>query len=116
MRRRMRAWAALFGLALATAVAPAALALPDALEAARRDGIVGEQVDGYLGLVKGDAPADIRRQVEAVNAQRRKKYAEIAKERNVDVAAFAAITGKKLVEESPPGSFVRGGDGRWVEK
>jgi uncharacterized protein YdbL (DUF1318 family) len=103
-------------LALAAAWAPTALALPDALEAARRDGIVGEQVDGYLGLVKGDAPADIRKQVDSVNAQRREKYAEKAKERNTDVATFAAITGKKLVEDSPAGSFVRGADGRWVKR
>ena len=76
--------------------------------------MVGEQADGYLGLVKGSASPEIKKAVDAVNAQRRAKYAEVANQRGIDVASFAAITGKKLVEESPAGSFVRGADGRWI--
>jgi hypothetical protein len=111
-RRSTGLLAALFALAFAL---PAA-ALPPALEAARRDGIVGEQADGYLGLVKGSAPPEIKKEVEGVNAGRRAKYAEIAKQRGTDINTVAAITGKTAIEKSPAGSFVRGADGRWVRR
>ena len=111
-----RAATALFATLLALGIALPAAALSPALEAARRDGVIGEQADGYLGLVKGSAPAEIKKAVDEVNAQRRAKYAEVASQRGIDVASFAAITGKKLVEESPAGSFVRGADGRWMKR
>jgi uncharacterized protein YdbL (DUF1318 family) len=116
MRRRLRAPTGLLLVLLALAFAAPAAALHPTLEAARRDGVVGEQADGYLGLVTGSASPEVKKLVEEVNAQRRAKYAEVAKQRGIDVATFAAITGKKLVEESPSGSFVRGADGRWVRR
>ena len=116
MRRGPRAWTALLSLVLAAVWAAPAAALSESLEAARREGLVGEQVDGYLGLPKGEAPAAVKREVDEVNAKRRAMYQEIAGKRGVDAAAFAAITGKKLVEESPPGSFVRGADGSWIRR
>jgi hypothetical protein len=113
---RRRASTGLFAALFALAFALPAAALPDALEKARSQGLIGEQADGYLGLVSGSAPEEIKKQVDAVNSGRRAKYAELAAARGVDVATFAAITGKKLVEESPEGSFVRGADGKWVKR
>ena len=56
-RRRARriSWAA--ALVLACAIAPAAYANP--LDNAKSAGYIGEQLNGFLGLVKSDAPADV---------------------------------------------------------
>ncbi len=51
---------------LALALASPALARP--LDGARRAGLVGEQADGYLGIVSASAPADVVRQVQEINA------------------------------------------------
>jgi hypothetical protein len=113
---RLRGSIRLLAALLALALALPATALSPALEAARADGVIGEQADGYLGLVKGSAPPAIKKEVDEVNAGRRAKYAEIAKQRGTDINTVAAITGKTAIEKSPAGSFVRGADGRWVRR
>jgi uncharacterized protein YdbL (DUF1318 family) len=107
-----------FLAAVVTAVALAATALPAAalsLGDAKAQGLVGEQADGYLGVV-GSGPPEARQLANDVNAERRKEYEGIAKKRGVEAAAVAALAGKKLVERTPQGQFVRGSDGRWVKK
>lgn len=86
------------------------------LEQAKGAGLVGEQADGYLGLVKAGAPADVVRMVEEVNLKRRESYRAIAQKNNTNLAAVEAIAGKKLVERAPSGEFVRDGSGNWVKK
>ena len=43
------------------------------LGAAKTQGLVGEQDDGYLGVVDSSAPADVRDLVESVNVKRRQE-------------------------------------------
>jgi uncharacterized protein YdbL (DUF1318 family) len=111
MLKLIRAMA--LGLALLTLPA-AAIAGP--LDDAKASGLVGERVDGYLGVVPGSAPGDVRALVEEVNAKRRKKYEEVAGGRGVPVEAVAAIAGEKLVKRAAAGEYVAGADGRWTQK
>jgi len=48
------------------------------LKTAKEQGWVGEQNNGYLGLVKSDAPADLKALVADVNGQRRAQFTQIA--------------------------------------
>ncbi len=59
-------------LTVSVAVADSPLTQPKA------DGLIGEQADGYLGLVSQNAPADIKKLVNEVNAKRKAGYQEIA--------------------------------------
>jgi len=112
MNRRAFLLAACTTLALiATALPAASLSLGDA----KAQGLVGEQADGYVGLV-GSGPPDARKLADKVNAKRRAEYGEIAKKRGVKTEAVAAIAGKKLVQRAAKGQFVRGSDGRWAKK
>ena len=86
------------------------------LEDAKAAGLVGEWIDGYLGVVESGAPADVRRLVEQVNAERRAKYAEIADEQSVPVKAVAQIAGEKLVNRAGGGEYVMGANGQWRRK
>ena len=58
---------------------------------------MGERIDGYLGVVDSGAPAEVKRLVEQINAERQAKYAEIAKQQGAPVQAVAQIAGEKLV-------------------
>lgn len=102
---------ALFALGLG--VGPA-LAAP--LDDAKAAGLVGERIDGYLGVVDRSAPAEVRRMVEEINAERRARYAEIAERQGAPVEAVAQIAGEKLIQRARSGEYVMGADGRWRRK
>jgi uncharacterized protein YdbL (DUF1318 family) len=100
-------------LAVGLCVGPA---LAGALDEAKSAGLVGERIDGYLGVVDSGAPADVKRLVEQINAERKAKYAEIAKAQGAPVQAVAQIAGEKLVERAAPGEYVMDANGTWQQK
>jgi uncharacterized protein YdbL (DUF1318 family) len=115
MRHRISIAAlAITALVLSFAAAPAAWAAD--LDSAKAAGQVGERADGYLGLVNPGAPPAVKQLVDEVNAKRKAKYAEIAKQNGTSVAAVAALAGPKLIERTAAGQYVMGTDGRWVKK
>ena len=86
-------------LAFATVgAAPAAVADP-AIEAAVEAGIVGERIDGFLG-VAGPADAETLRKVNDINNRRRALYEQTAEDTGTTVEQVARITGEKLVERA----------------
>jgi uncharacterized protein len=91
-------------------------ALAGPLDDAKAAGLVGERIDGYLGIVDSGAPAEVRRLVEQINAERQAKYAEIAKQQGAPVQAVAQIAGEKLVQRAGGGEYVMGADGQWRQK
>jgi uncharacterized protein YdbL (DUF1318 family) len=84
------------------------------LDDAKAKGLVGEQADGYLGAIDGNG--DVQALIDEINAKRQAKYAEIATKRGAPTEDVAKIAGKKLIERTPKGQFVKGSDGRWVPK
>ncbi len=89
-------------------------ALAGPLDDAKAQGLIGEQVDGYVGAVGGNG--GVQALVDDINAKRRAKYAEIAKERGAPTEAVAQIAGKKLIERTAAGHYVRGSSGQWQQK
>lgn len=85
------------------------------LEDAKRAGEVGEQADGYLGVVPGSPPA-AGELVQRINAERAERYREIAAKSGASPAAVAALAGQKLVERASPGEWVRDADGQWRQR
>ncbi len=82
----------------------------------RATGQVGEQADGYLGLV-GSAPANLRAQVDAVNIKRRAYYTEIAGRRGAKIEEVAATTACEiLASRVEPGQYYRLADGVWRKR
>lgn len=71
--------AALLALALAM---PAVAQSAPAIRAAKAAGQVGERYDGYLGYASY-LPANVRREVDAVNIRRRAHYANLAAAKRV---------------------------------
>lgn len=83
--------AATLAAALAFAAPSSAQQADPAIAQARAAGLIGEQADGYLGVVPGaQVSADIRGRVDQVNIQRRALYTRRAADRNVSVNEMAA--------------------------
>jgi hypothetical protein len=107
------------GLGLAAVVGGAGVAsamLQDAAASLRASGQVGEQADGYLGLV-GSAPADVRAKVDAINIQRRAYYTDLAAKRGAKIEEVAATTACELFRTKvAQGQYYRSVDGRWQQR
>jgi len=79
----------------------------------RATGLVGEQADGYLGIV-GAATPELRARVSTVNIRRRSAYTQLAASRRVQVLAVAATMACELLSTSVlPGQYYRLTDGVW---
>ena len=103
-------------IALVAIVAGLAVATPaaaDPLDDAKAAGLVGEQPDGYLGLVRPDAPASVAALVADINAKRGTHYAEIAAGTASTVDLVGAVVAQKLYKEAPPGHYLLV-NGQWV--
>ncbi len=114
LRHRLTAAAALALLLLATVAAGTASA--DRLDEAKDAGYLGEQIDGYLGLVRSDAPDWAVALREEINRKRRERFAEIAARTGATLDQVAAIAGQKAVAREPAGRYVRDASGSWKRK
>lgn len=82
----------------------------------RATGQVGEQWDGYLGVV-GSAGAEIRARVDAINIKRRALYTQQASAANAMVESMAVATGCKLLATKVgPGQYYKLPDGVWRQR
>lgn len=104
MNQHKYSLAAVLALILCTALAPVSAADVAQLKAA---GLVGEQMDGYLGVVAADAPADVRAQVDGINRERRNAYQAIAQKNGVNVDDVARVTAQKVIGLAAPGQYVQ---------
>lgn len=86
------------------------------VDAAKAAGQVGEQADGYLGLVSSDAPPEIRAAVAEINTGRTAAFKEAAAKAGTPVEAAGAATAKQLLDRMPAGQYYRTADGRWLRK
>lgn len=102
----------LFAVAAAAFGATAAQAQRDpAYAAARAAGQVGEQPDGYLGVVSGGA--DVRALVSNINIQRKSAYTQKAQASGATVEQLAFTSGCNLIAQTAPGEKYRAPDGSW---
>ena len=67
------------------------------LQQVKSDGLVGEQLNGYLGVVKSNASAEVRAMVDDINAQRKAKYQSIAAKNSTSVETVELLAGKKAI-------------------
>jgi hypothetical protein len=117
MSRRLKLiLAAGIGLGAVLGTTTAYAMLQDASAQLRASGQVGEQADGYLGLV-GSASADVRAQVDAVNIKRRAYYTDLAAKRGAKIEEVAATTACELFRTKvAPGQYYRLPDGVWRQR
>jgi len=86
------------------------------LQDAKAQGLVGEQPNGYLDLVKADAAADVKALMHDINAARKKEYQSIAQRNKTELSVVEALAGKKAIDMTPPGQYVKLPSGQWTKK
>ena len=105
------------GAALAGgAVHAQSLAAKDAIVAAKSAGMVGEQGDGFLGLVSGSAPAEVQAAVAEINTGRAAAYRDIANKTGVTQQAAGEATARQLTTRIAPGGYYKPLGGSWTRK
>jgi len=104
------------GAALVAGLATAAVAQRDpAYAAARAAGEVGEQPDGYLGIV-GAGSAELRGIVNNINIQRKSAYTQKASASGATVEQLAFTSGCNLIAQTSSGEKYRSPDGVWMTR
>ena len=111
MSKRTKIMAAAGALALLGMGAAAWAQGADDWKAARAQGLVGEQPDGYLGIV-GAATPELRALVNNINIQRKKAYADGAGSGST-IEQFAFVSGCRLIAATKPGEKYQTPGGQW---
>ena len=86
------------------------------VDGAKAQGVVGEQADGYLGLVSGSASSTISAAVAEINAGRAAVYRDAAAKTGVSPAAAGEAAAKQIFERMPSGQYYRPAGGSWTRK
>lgn len=84
------------------------------LSDAKSQGLVGEQRDGYLGMVVESS--DARSVVSDVNAKRKAIYLDLAKKNGVAIDVVAKLAGEKAIAKTQSGHFIQNSMGKWQKK
>lgn len=83
------------------------------LPTAKSQGLVGEQPDGYLGIVK--AEGDTAALVQLINNARRSEYQKLATANSLQLADVEILAGQKALNKTQSGHYILL-DGKWVKK
>lgn len=103
-------------LALLVSMMAVSVAVASPLTKPKADGLIGEQADGYIGLVRQDVPADIRKLVNEVNAKRKAGYQQIAAKQGTSLEDVEKVGGNTAIEKTLKGNYIRDASGVWRKK
>lgn len=113
MTKSRKLWLALL---LTWAIPAYAMTLQQAMTAlpqAKAQGIVGEQPNGYLGIVQTSQEAENIARL--INEARRSEYQRLARDNGINLADVEAMAGQKAIERTQRGHFILV-DGNWVQR
>jgi uncharacterized protein YdbL (DUF1318 family) len=86
------------------------------LDILRKSGTIGERYDGFVVLRTTTSDANIRKEIDAVNAKRAAIYEASAKKQSVPALEVGKVYALQIVAKSPPGTWFLGEDGAWKQK
>jgi len=86
------------------------------VDAAKAQGVVGEQGDGFLGLVTGSADSAVAAAVAEINSGRAAVYKDAAAKSGVTPAAAGEAAAKQIFQRVPSGQYYKPVGGAWMRK
>ena len=87
------------------------------IDSAKARGEIGEQIDGYLGVVDGASPsAAVKNAMREINIARKAVYTEAASGSGQPASVFAQLTGEKQIKKAAIGHYVRDASRVWKRK
>ena len=103
-------------LALLISMMAVSVAVASPLTQPKADGLIGEQANGYIGLVQQNVPANIKKLVNDVNAKRKAGYQKIAAKQGTSMAEVERVGGNTAIEKTLSGNYIRDANGVWRKK
>ena len=103
-------------LALLISMMAVAVAVASALTQPKANGLIGEQANGYIGLVTKDVPADIKKQVDETNTKRKAGYQKIARKQGTSLSEVEKVGGNTAFQKTLKGNYYRDAGGTWRKK
>jgi len=85
------------------------------IRTAKASGQIGEQRNGYLGIVSA-ASDDVQALVQEINQKRKAIYQRIASKNGSSLQTIEIMAGKKAIQKTQQGQFIRSSSGEWVKK
>ncbi len=104
----------LFGALFALALLVSAQAMAMDLGEARSKGLVGEQLTGYVGVIKSEP--GVTELVKDINDRRKAQYAKIAAQNGQPVDVVAKLAVQQIINGLPSGAYYQSASGNWVKK
>ncbi len=101
-------------LTFITALVLSANAFAISLQDAKSQGLVGEQTNGYLGVVVKST--EIQTLTDSVNAKRRAHYQKIANKNGIGVDDVAKLAAEKAIAATSKGQYIQNPQGKWIKK
>ena len=109
-------WITNIFLALLISMLAVSVAVASPLTQPKADSLIGEQVNGYIGLVKQNVPSDVKKLVNDVNAKRKAGYQKIARKQGTSLAEVERVGGNTAIEKTLSGNYIRDASGTWRRK
>jgi uncharacterized protein YdbL (DUF1318 family) len=86
------------------------------VDSAKAQGVVGEQGDGFLGLVRASADSAVAAAVAEINSGRAAVYKDAAARSGVTPAAAGEAAAKQILQRIPSGQYYKLMGGAWTRK
>ncbi len=92
------------------------MVMASSLQTAKSQGWIGEQRNGYIGLVTPGVSDDVKKLVSEVNNKRRAIYTKLAGKQKISLGQVEALAGARNIKKTASGQYVQNEDGNWVKK
>lgn len=84
------------------------------LQEARDKGFVGEQQDGYVGIIKKSTEVSVL--VKSVNDRRKAVYQDIVKRTGTNILVVGKQSAQKIIKKLNANHYVKNLAGKWQKK
>lgn len=84
------------------------------LQQAKQQGLVGEQLNGLVGVVQGSGEA--KAVADDINRKRLASYQDIAKRTGTSLTVVQSRAGQYNIERTQSGYYIQLADGNWRKK
>jgi uncharacterized protein YdbL (DUF1318 family) len=109
-------WIGKVFLALLISMLTVSVAVASPLTKPKADGLIGEQSNGYIGLVKQDVPPNVKKLVNDTNAKRKAGYQRIAAKQGTSLKDVEKVGGNTAIEKTIRGNYIKQAGGGWRKK
>ncbi len=88
----------------------------DLMHDAKAKGLIGEQLNGYLGIVTSSPSGSVSALVTKTNAERKDLYKSIASRNKLKLPDVENLAGKKAIKKTKAGQYIQLSNGKWAKK